>query len=160
MQLSMRRYRLGVKVAVHSHSDLGARMAVEAGAELHPTRQFHDDPHAAAHEEVRHLARCRSPGCGIWQCAQCDWLQRRAAQEGAGQTYDPFIRMTRSAIRIGVKIAFGTDAGEYPLGENGSSSRCWFERECRPRKHFNQRPFARLSYWVWKTASAPLRQSG
>ena len=26
--------------------------------------------------------------------------------------------MTRSAIRMGVRIAFGTDAGEYPLGEN------------------------------------------
>ena len=35
-------HRLGVKVAVHSHSDLGARMAVKAGAELDRTRQFHD----------------------------------------------------------------------------------------------------------------------
>jgi imidazolonepropionase-like amidohydrolase len=39
--------------------------------------------------------------------------------EKARATYDPFIRMTRSAIRMGVKMAFGTDAGEYPLGENG-----------------------------------------
>lgn len=110
-------HRLGVKVAVHSHSDLGARMAIIAGA---------DSIEHGSFMTVQTLRLMKKSG--TWLVADL-----QAAEYGnvpspigysaeelkkARATYDPFIRMTRSAIRMGVKIAFGTDAGEYPLGEN------------------------------------------
>lgn len=111
-------HRQGRKVAVHSHSDLGARMAIDAGADSIEHGSFVTDA-------TLMLMKAK----GTWlvpdlQAAEYsitvgavgyDAEERRKARE----TYDPFIRMTRSAIRIGVKIAFGSDAGEYPLGENG-----------------------------------------
>jgi imidazolonepropionase-like amidohydrolase len=111
-------HRLGVKVAVHSHSDTGARMAIRASADSIEHGSFMTD------DTLRMMKKA-----GTWLVADLQAAEygnvpnaigyNKQELEKARATYDPFIRMTRSAIRMGVKIAFGTDAGEYPLGENG-----------------------------------------
>lgn len=110
-------HRLGLKVAVHSHSDPGARMAVAAGADSIEHGSF-------ITEATLKLMKAK----GTWLVADLQAAEYGNVPSAVGYseaqlakaraTYDPFIRMTRSAIRMGVKIAFGTDAGEYPLGEN------------------------------------------
>lgn len=110
-------HRLGIKVAVHSHSDMGARMAIKAGADSIEHGSFMTD-------DTLRLMKAK----GVWLVADLQAAEYGNVPNAIGYsaeelrkaraTYDPFIRMTRSAIRMGVKIAFGTDAGEYPLGEN------------------------------------------
>ena len=110
-------HRLGVKVAVHSHSDLGARMAINAGADSIEHGSFMTD-------DTLRLMKAK----GTWLVADLQAAEYGNQPNAIGyneeelkkarETYDPFIRMTRSAIKMGVKIAFGTDAGEYPLGQN------------------------------------------
>ena len=110
-------HRLGVKVAVHSHSDLGARMAVRAGADSIEHGSFMTD------DTLQLMKKS-----GTWLVADLQAAEYGNVPNPVGYsaeqltkaraTYDPFIRMTRAAIRLGVKMAFGTDAGEYPLGEN------------------------------------------
>lgn len=110
-------HRLERKVAVHSHSDLGARMAIRAGADSIEHGSFMTDA-------TLRLMKAK----GTWlvadlQAAEYSMLGGAIGlsedeQRKARATYDPFIRMTRSAIRMGVRMAYGTDAGEYPLGEN------------------------------------------
>ena len=110
-------HRQDRKVAVHSHSDLGARMAIAAGADSIEHGSFLTD-------QTLKLMKAK----GTWlvpdlQAAEYGNVPNAIGYSAdelrkARATYDPFIRMTRSAIRMGVRIAFGTDAGEYPLGEN------------------------------------------
>lgn len=110
-------HRLGLKVAVHSHSNLGAQMAVKAGADSIEHGSFMTD-----------VTLRQMKAKGTWLVADLQAAEygnvpnaigySAEELEKARATYVPFIRMTRSAIRMGVKIAFGTDAGEYPLGEN------------------------------------------
>ncbi len=110
-------HRLGLKVAVHSHSDLGAKMAIFAGADSIEHGSFMTD-------ETLKLMKAK----GVWLVADLQAAEYGNAADAIGYSaaelakarasYAPFIRMTRAAIRMNVKMAFGTDAGEYPLGEN------------------------------------------
>ena len=110
-------HRLGVKVAVHSHSDRGAQMAIKAGADSIEHGSFMTDDT---------LKKMKVKGTWLVADLQAAEYGNQPGAIGysadelrkARATYEPFVRMTRSAIRMGVKIAFGTDAGEYPLGEN------------------------------------------
>lgn len=113
-------HRLGRKVAVHSHSDAAARSAIRAGA---------DSIEHGSFVTPATLALMKRNGTFLVpDVAGADWsvgLMGGAVNmsplglEKARQAYDPFLQMLRTAIGMGVKIAFGTDAGVYPHGRNG-----------------------------------------
>ena len=109
-------HRLRKKVAVHCHGDQAAREAIEAGVDsiehgsfmkpetlqLMKTKGTYLVPTLMATEYIMGKIDSYPPA-----------LQAKARAAGAARS-----DMFRNAIKIGVKIGFGTDAGVYPHGEN------------------------------------------
>lgn len=105
------------KVAAHSHGDVAARMAVEAGVDSIEHASF-------LSEETLKLMKAKGTYLVPTRIAVY-WVQKQA------ENYPPAIAekaraaaaahesMMKAALRIGVPIAFGTDAGVYPHGMNG-----------------------------------------
>jgi imidazolonepropionase-like amidohydrolase len=104
------------KVAAHCHGDAAARLAIEAGVDSIEHGSF-------LTEDTLKLMKAK----GVWLVPTrltVEWVQKEAA------SYPPNIAakaraaaaahtgMFRNALRIGVPIAFGTDAGVYPHGLN------------------------------------------
>jgi imidazolonepropionase-like amidohydrolase len=104
------------KVAAHCHGDLAARQAIEAGVDSIEHGTF-------LSEDTLKLMKKK----GVWLVPTrmaADWVGKNA------DTYPPQIaakaravgkthaEMFRTALRVGVNIAFGTDAGVYPHGMN------------------------------------------
>lgn len=104
------------KVAAHSHGDLAARLAVEAGVDSIEHGSF-------LSEETLKLMKKK----GVWLVPTrmaVYWVGKQA------ETYPPQIaakaraanaghtEMFKTALRVGVPIAFGTDAGVFPHGMN------------------------------------------
>lgn len=104
------------KVAAHCHGDLAARQAIEAGVDSIEHGTF-------LTEDTLKLMKKK----GVWLVPTrmaADWVGKNA------DTYPPQIaakaravgkthaEMFRTALRVGVPIAFGTDAGVYPHGMN------------------------------------------
>lgn len=113
-------HRLGKKVAVHSHSDAAAVSALKAKA---------DSIEHGSFVTPRTLGLMKNYGAYLvpdllgadWSVGLLGPVVNMSAHETAKawQTYRPFIQMVRGAIRMNVKIAYGTDAGVYPHGRNG-----------------------------------------
>jgi imidazolonepropionase-like amidohydrolase len=109
-------HRLRKKVAVHCHGDQAAREAIEAGVDsiehgsflkpetlqLMKTKGTYLVPTLMATEYIMGKIDSYPPA-----------LQAKARAAGAARS-----DMFRNAIKIGVKIGLGTDAGVYPHGEN------------------------------------------
>ena len=104
------------KVAAHSHGDRAARMAVDAGVDSIEHGSF------LAQET---LQRMKQKGTYLVPTRMAvNWVRKQAA------TYPPNVGekalaassahgdMMGRALRIGVPIAYGTDAGVFPHGEN------------------------------------------
>jgi imidazolonepropionase-like amidohydrolase len=104
------------KVAAHCHGDLAARQAIEAGVDSIEHGTF-------LTEDTLKLMKKK----GVWLVPTrmaADWVGKNA------DTYPPQIaakaravgkthaEMFKTALRVGVPIAFGTDAGVYPHGMN------------------------------------------
>ena len=107
----------GRKVAAHSHGDLAAKQAVEAGVDSIEHGSFLTAADAAADE-----AEGRVPGADahdpvVGRQARPTPIRRRsrAKARAAGAAHD---EMFKNALKIGVPIAFGTDAAVYPHGMN------------------------------------------
>ena len=105
------------KVAAHCHGDAAARLAIEAGVDSIEHGSF-------LTEDTLRLMKAR----GVWLVPTritVEWVTKEAA------TYPPNIAakaraaaaahtgMFRNALKVGVPIALGTDAGVYPHGMNG-----------------------------------------
>jgi len=105
------------KVAAHCHGDAAARLAIEAGVDSIEHGSF-------LTEDTLRLMKAK----GVWLVPTritVEWVTKEAA------TYPPNIAakaraaaaahtgMFKNALRIGVPIALGTDAGVYPHGLNG-----------------------------------------
>ena len=113
-------HRLGTKVAVHSHSDAAAASAVRAKA---------DSIEHGSFVRPATLAMMKKNGTYLvpdilgadWSVGLLGPVVGMSPDESvkARQTYEPFLEMVRTAIRMKVKIAYGTDAGVYPHGRNG-----------------------------------------
>ncbi len=113
-------HRLGRKVAVHSHSDAAAASAVRANA---------DSIEHGSFVTPATLAMLKKKGTYLvpdilgadWSVGLLGPVANMSPEESmkARQTYEPFLQMVRTAIRMKVKIAYGTDAGVYPHGRNG-----------------------------------------
>lgn len=109
-------HRLRKKVAVHCHGDQAAKDAIEAGVDSIEHGSF-------LKPETLQLMKTK----GTWlvpTLMATEWimgkldayppaLQAKAKAAGAART-----EMFRNAVRLGVKIGFGTDAAVYPHGQN------------------------------------------
>jgi imidazolonepropionase-like amidohydrolase len=109
-------HRLRKKVAVHCHGDQAARDAIEAGV---------DSIEHGSFLKPETLQLMKAKGTWLvptlmateWVLAKLDSypaaLQEKGKAAGAART-----EMFRNAVKLGVKIALGTDAGVYPHGQN------------------------------------------
>jgi imidazolonepropionase-like amidohydrolase len=109
-------HRLRKKVAVHCHGDQAAREAIEAGV---------DSIEHGSFMKPETLTRMKNKGTFLtptlmateWIMSKLDnypaALQAKAKAAGATRS-----DMFRSAVKMGVKISFGTDAAVFPHGQN------------------------------------------
>jgi imidazolonepropionase-like amidohydrolase len=104
------------KVAAHAHGDLAAKLAVEAGVD--------SIEHGSFLTEAT-LKLMKQKGVYLVPTRMAVyWIDREAAtyppkiQEKARAAAAAHGAMLKMAIKLGVPIAFGTDAGVYPHGMN------------------------------------------
>ena len=109
-------HRLRKKVAVHCHGDQAAREAIEAGV---------DSIEHGSFMKPETLTRMKNKGTFLtptlmateWIMSKLDnyppALQAKAKAAGVARS-----DMFRSAVKMGVKISFGTDAAVFPHGQN------------------------------------------
>src|SRR6266481_74027 len=109
-------HRLRKKVAVHCHGDQAAREAIEAGV---------DSIEHGSFMKPETLTRMKNKGVFLtptllateWIMSKLDnyppALQAKAKAAGAARS-----DMFRNAVKLGVKISFGTDAAVFPHGQN------------------------------------------
>src|SRR5213080_1096068 len=109
-------HRLRKKVAVHCHGDQAAREAIEAGV---------DSIEHGSFMKPETLTRMKNKGTFLtptlmateWIRSKLDnyppALQAKAKAAGAARS-----DMFRSAVKMGVKISFGSDAAVFPHGQN------------------------------------------
>jgi len=109
-------HRLRKKVAVHCHGDQAAREAIEAGV---------DSIEHGSFMKPETLTRMKNKGTFLtptlmateWIMSKIDnyppALQAKAKAAGAARS-----EMFRNAVKMGVKISFGTDAAVFPHGQN------------------------------------------
>ncbi len=118
------------KVAAHSHGDLAAKLAIDAGVDSIEHGSF-------LTESTLKLMKQKGVYLVPTRMAVY-WIDREAA------TYPPVIQakaraaaaahgsMLKMAIKLGVPIAFGTDAGVYPHGMNAHEFALMVEQGMAP----------------------------
>src|SRR5438309_12132172 len=109
-------HRLRKKVAVHCHGDQAAKEAIEAGVD------------SIEHGSVMKpdtLTLMKNKGTYLTPTLMAtEWIMGKLAnypaalQEKAKAAFNARSEMFRNAVKMGVKISFGTDAAVYPHGEN------------------------------------------
>src|SRR5215471_13781221 len=109
-------HRLRKKVAVHCHGDQPAREAIEAGV---------DSIEHGSFMKLETLTMMKKKGTFLtptlmateWIMGKIDnyppALQAKAKAAAAARS-----DMFRNAVKVGVKVSFGTDAAVYPHGQN------------------------------------------
>ncbi|MDQ6622620.1 MAG: amidohydrolase family protein [Verrucomicrobiota bacterium] len=109
-------HRLRKKVAVHCHGDTAARDAINAGVDSIEHGSF-------MKKETLQLMKTKGTYL-VPTLLASDYIMGKigaypaAIQEKAKAATAARSEMFRNAVQLGVKIAFGTDAGVYPHGEN------------------------------------------
>lgn len=104
------------KVAAHSHGDVAAKLAIEAGVDSIEHASF-------LTEQTLQLMKTKGTYLVPTRLAVY-WVNKEAANlppaiaEKARAAYAAHEKMFRSALKIGVPIAFGTDSGVSPHGMN------------------------------------------
>ncbi|WP_396625546.1 amidohydrolase family protein [Luteitalea sp.] len=112
-------HRWHKRIAAHAHGAEGIRMAIEAGVDSVEHASFID-------EEGLRLAKAR----GTWLVMDIyndDYILAEFGRLGFPEQIIAKERLVgrtqrenfRKAVQAGVKMAFGTDAGVYPHGDNG-----------------------------------------
>ncbi|PIV33756.1 MAG: amidohydrolase [Lysobacterales bacterium CG02_land_8_20_14_3_00_62_12] len=106
----------GRKVAAHSHGDLAAKLAVEAGVDSIEHGSFLQPPTLQLMKQKGvYLVPTRMTQ--LWVLDKADSYPPKigAKARAAALAHDA---MFKNALKIGVPIAFGTDAAVYPHGIN------------------------------------------
>jgi imidazolonepropionase-like amidohydrolase len=105
------------KVAAHSHGDAAARMAVEAGVDSIEHASFlTDDTLKLMKSQGAYLVPTR---------LAVFWVNQKAAgfppaiAEKSRAAWNAHERTMHAAMKIGVRLAYGTDSGVSPHGMNG-----------------------------------------
>ena len=107
----------GRKVAAHCHGDAAAKMAIIAGVDSIEHGSF-IKPETLTQMRDKGIYLVPTLMAGEWLSERLDKLPPAIATK-AKAAVAARSDMFRSAVRIGVKIAFGTDAAVYPHGLNG-----------------------------------------
>jgi imidazolonepropionase-like amidohydrolase len=109
-------HRLRKKVAVHCHGDQAARDAIEAGV---------DSIEHGSFMKPDTLGRMKAKGTYLTPTLMAsEWIMGNmsnyppALQEKAKAAFSARTEMFRNAVKMGVKISFGTDAAVFPHGQN------------------------------------------
>lgn len=109
-------HRLRKKVAVHCHGDQAARDAIEAGV---------DSIEHGSFMKPDTLGRMKAKGTYLTPTLMAsEWIMGNmskyppALQEKAKAAFNARTEMFRKAVKMGVKISFGTDAAVFPHGQN------------------------------------------
>lgn len=109
-------HRLRKKVAVHCHGDQAAREAIEAGV---------DSIEHGSFMKPETLAMMKKKGTFLTPTLMAsEWIMGKlenyppALQAKAKAATAARSEMFRNAVKLGVKIAFGTDAAVFPHGQN------------------------------------------
>jgi imidazolonepropionase-like amidohydrolase len=109
-------HRLRKKVAVHCHGDQAAHEAIEAGVDSIEHGSF-IKPEALTMMKKKGTFLTPTLMASEWIMGKLDnyppALQAKAKAATAARS-----EMFRNAVKIGVKISFGTDAAVYPHGQN------------------------------------------
>ncbi|MEO8673264.1 MAG: amidohydrolase family protein [Tahibacter sp.] len=106
----------GRKVAAHSHGDQAAKLAVDAGVDSIEHGSFLQPPTLQLMKDKGvYLVPTRMTQ--VWVLAKADTYPPKIAAKAraAGTAH---AAMFKNALKIGVPIAFGTDAAVYPHGIN------------------------------------------
>src|SRR2546430_7649556 len=109
-------HRLRRKVAVHCHGDQAAREAIEAGVESTEHGTF---------MKTGTLKKMKKKGtCLATTLMATEWIMSKlenyppALQAKAKAAAAARSDMFRNAVKLGVRISFGTDAAVFPHGQN------------------------------------------
>src|SRR6266478_906179 len=109
-------HRLRKKVAVHCHGDQAAKEAIEAGVDSIEHGSFLK-PETLQLMKTKGTYLVPTLMATEWIMSKIDSyppaLQAKARAAGAARS-----EMFRNAVKMGVKIALGTDAGVFPHGDN------------------------------------------
>lgn len=104
------------KVAAHAHGDVAARLAIEAGVDSIEHGTFMTEPTLKLMKQKGvYLVPTRA--AVFWVNKSADTYPPQIAAK-ARAAYAAHETMFRAALKMGVPIAFGTDAGVYPHGQN------------------------------------------
>lgn len=105
------------KVAAHCHGDKAARMAIEAGVDSIEHGTFLEDDTLEMMRR-KHVYLVATLFAGDWAGSRADKFPPAIAKKARGLL--PLMqKMFSHAVKIGVPIAMGTDAGVEPHGMNG-----------------------------------------
>src|SRR6202045_250977 len=123
-------HRLRKKVAVHCHGDQAAREAIEAGV---------DSIEHGSFMKPETLTLMKNKGTFLtptlmateWILSKIDnyppALQAKARAAGAARS-----EMFRNAVKMGIKISFGTDAAVFPHGQNAKEFKLMVDLGMQP----------------------------
>jgi imidazolonepropionase-like amidohydrolase len=106
----------GRKVAAHAHGDLAAKLAVEAGVDSIEHGSF-VQPATLQLMKAKGVYLVPTRMTQVWVNTKADNYPPKIAAK-ARAAYAAHAAMMKNALKIGVPIAFGTDAAVFPHGLN------------------------------------------
>jgi imidazolonepropionase-like amidohydrolase len=106
----------GRRIAAHAHGDLAAKLAVEAGVNSIEHGSFLQ-PATLQLMKQKGVYLVPTRVTQVWVNAKADTYPPKIGAK-ARAAYAVHTAMMKNALKIGVLIAFGTDAGVYPHGLN------------------------------------------
>ncbi|MEO8439529.1 MAG: amidohydrolase family protein [Spartobacteria bacterium] len=109
-------HRLRKKVAVHCHGDEAAREAINAGVDSIEHGSFLK-PETLQLMKQKGIYLTPTLMASEWVMQKIDQYPPAIQAKGKAATAARS-EMFRNALRVGVKISFGTDAGVFPHGQN------------------------------------------
>src|SRR5205809_5805809 len=123
-------HRLRKKVAVHCHGDQAAREAIEAGV---------DSIEHGSFMKPETLTMMKKKGTFLTPTLMAsEWIMgkldnyRPALQAKAKAAYRARSEMFRNAVKMGIKISFGTDAAVFPHGQNAKEFKLMVDLSMKP----------------------------
>ena len=123
-------HRLRKKVAVHCHGDQAAREAIEAGV---------DSIEHGSFMKPETLTMMKKKGTFLTPTLMAsEWIMGNldnyppALQAKAKAAYRARSEMFRNAVKMGIKISFGTDAAVFPHGQNAKEFKLMVDLSMKP----------------------------
>lgn len=123
-------HRLRKKVAVHCHGDQAAREAIEAGVDSIEHGSFMK-PETLTMMKKKGTFLTPTLMASEWIMGKLDnyppALQAKAKAATAARS-----EMFRNAVKMGIKISFGTDAAVFPHGQNAKEFKLMVDLSMKP----------------------------